>query len=82
VTQQDWLPSLLGDWDKGIETVYGEEKTAVFCTEPTRAAKAEKNLLYRHGKPNKPRKGPLSLVLFESPFTSVSTVRASPSTIQ
>jgi hypothetical protein len=33
------------------------------------------NLLYRHGKPNEPTKeGPLSLVLFESPFISVSTV--------
>ncbi len=34
-----------------------------------------KNILYRHGKPNKPtNEEPLSFVLFESPFTSVSTV--------
>ncbi len=34
-----------------------------------------KNILYRHDKPNKPAKeGPLSLVLFDSPFASVSTV--------
>jgi hypothetical protein len=37
-----------------------------------------KNLLYRHDKPNEPNKeGPLTFVLFESPFTSVSTVRRS-----
>ncbi len=41
----------------------------------------DKNLLFRHDKPNKPTKeGLLSFVLFESPFTSVSTVsRAHPS---
>jgi hypothetical protein len=34
-----------------------------------------KNLLYWQNKPNKPTKeGPLLFVLFESPFTSVSTV--------
>jgi hypothetical protein len=34
-----------------------------------------KSLLYRHGKPNEPTKEvPLSFVLFESPFTSMSTV--------
>ncbi len=42
---------------------------------PTRAAKAGQKYLYRHDKPDKPTKdGPLSFVLFESPFTSVSTV--------
>jgi hypothetical protein len=50
---------LLDDGDKGIEIVYGEEN---------------KNILYRHNKPNKPiKQGPLSVVLFESPFTSLST---------
>jgi hypothetical protein len=35
-----------------------------------------KNLWYRHDEPNEPtKKEPLSFVLFESPFTSVSTVR-------
>jgi hypothetical protein len=35
----------------------------------------KKNLFYRHDKPNKSTKeGPLSFVLFESPFISVSTV--------
>jgi hypothetical protein len=37
--------------------------------------KEEQNLLHRHYKPNKPtKKGPLSFVLFESPFTTDSTV--------
>jgi hypothetical protein len=31
-TQHDYLPSLLGDGDKGIEIVYGEEKNK--CTGP------------------------------------------------
>jgi hypothetical protein len=38
-TQQDCLPSLLGNGEKRIEIVYGKEK--IFCTGPTRAAKAE-----------------------------------------
>jgi hypothetical protein len=43
----------------------------------------DKNLLYRHDKANEPTKaGPLSFVLFESPFTSVSTVsRGHPSLV-
>jgi hypothetical protein len=40
-----------------------------------RAARRNKSLLYRHDKPNEPtKKGPLSFVLFESTFTSISTV--------
>jgi hypothetical protein len=39
-TQRSCLPSLLGDGDKGIEIVYGEEKK-IFCTGPPRAAKTE-----------------------------------------
>jgi hypothetical protein len=35
----------------------------------------DKNLFYRHEKPNEPTKeGPLSFVLLEFPFASVSTV--------
>jgi len=67
----DCLPRLLGDGNTNIEKVYikGQKK---FCTGPSRAAKAEKNILYRHDKPNELTKqeGPHSL---ESPFTSVST---------
>jgi hypothetical protein len=41
-----------------------------------------KNLLYRHGKPNEPTKeGTLSFVLFESPFTQVSTVSKAQSSL-
>ncbi len=36
VTQHGRLPSLLGDGDKGIQIVYGEEK--IFCTGPSKAA--------------------------------------------
>jgi hypothetical protein len=72
-TEYGCLPSLLGDGDKGIEIVYGEEK--IYCTRPTRAAmRQSKNLLYRHNKPIESTKEvPLSFVLFESLFTSVST---------
>ncbi len=38
-TQKGCLPSLLGGRDKGIETVYREEK--IFCTGPIRAVKGE-----------------------------------------
>jgi hypothetical protein len=35
--------------------------------------------LYRHDKPNEPtKKGPLSFVLFKSPFISVPTVSRGP----
>jgi hypothetical protein len=38
-------------------------------------SRQNKNLLYWHDKLNGPTKeGPLSFVLFESPFTSISTV--------
>jgi hypothetical protein len=42
-----------------------------------------KNLFYRHDKPNEPTKEvPLSFVLFESPFISISKVsRGNPSLV-
>jgi hypothetical protein len=47
----------------------------IFSTGPTRAAEAEKNLLYRHDKPYElTKEGPLLLVLIEYPYTSVSSV--------
>jgi hypothetical protein len=84
VTQHGCLAtvdSLLGNGDNGTEIVYGEGK--ICCTMPTRIAKTEQNLLYLHVNPNIPTKeGPLSFVLFESPFTSVSTVsRGHPSLV-
>ncbi len=53
-TQHGCMPNLLGDGDKGIEIVDGEDK--IFCSWPTRAAKArqENNLLYWHNKANEP----------------------------
>jgi hypothetical protein len=54
------------------------------CSGPTKEQpRLDKNLLYRHDKPNKPTKErPLSFALFESPFTSVSTVnRGQPSLV-
>jgi hypothetical protein len=36
VTQHGSLPSFLGDGDKGMEIVYGEEK--IFCTGPSEVA--------------------------------------------
>jgi hypothetical protein len=64
---------LLENGDKETEIVYGEEKT--FYTGLTREARQAKNLLYRHEEPNEStNEGSLSFVLFESPFTTVSTV--------
>ncbi len=61
-TQHGCLSSWLGNGDKGIGKVYGEEK--IFCTGPTRAAKAgqDSNLLYRHDKPNETTKKGLILI--------------------
>jgi hypothetical protein len=84
-TQRDRRPStaacsaLLGDGDKGIETVYGEEK--IFVLGRLEQPRQNKNLFYRHNRPHEPtKKGPLSFVLFESPFTSVSTEQSAGAT--
>jgi hypothetical protein len=56
----------------------------IFCTGlTTEKPRQNKNLFYRHDEPNEPTKeGPLSFVLFESPFISVSTVsRGHPSLV-
>jgi hypothetical protein len=72
-TQHGCLPSWLGDGDKGIEKVYGEEKNILYLG-LTRAAKVEHNL-FRQDKPYEPtKKGLISFVLLESSFTSDSTV--------
>ncbi len=65
---------LAGRWRQmNCNSEYGEKKK--ICTEPTGAAMAEKNLLYRHDKPNEPANGrtPFICTLWV-PFTSVSTV--------
>ncbi len=71
-TRHDCLPSLLSDGDKWIEIVYSKENNIFGRLKQPRQ---DKNLLYRHEEPSEPTKeGPLSFVLFESPFASVSTV--------
>jgi hypothetical protein len=69
-TLHECLPSLLADGDIELKMcmVMGKK---TFCTGPTRAAKAGQKSLDRH-EPTK--EGPLSVVLFEFPFVSVSTV--------
>jgi hypothetical protein len=62
--------------------VYGEKK--IFYTiGRLEQPRQDKNLLYRHKEPNEPTKeGPLSFLLFESLFASVSTVsRGHPSLV-
>ncbi len=69
-TQHDCLPSFLGGGDKGIERVYGD-----FVLGRQEQPRQNKNLLYQQDKPEeKNNEGPLSFVLFESPFAIVSTV--------
>ncbi len=51
---------------------WGKKYFVLFRLEQPRQ---NKNLLYEHNKPNEPTKeGPLSFVLFESPFTSAEAV--------
>jgi hypothetical protein len=60
----------LGDGDKVIEIVYGDGEMSLL-----ERPKQKKNLLYYHDKLNEPiKEAPLSFVLFDFPFTSVSTV--------
>ncbi len=76
VTQHGWLSSLLGNGDKWIEIVYGEEE--YFESDRIELPRQDKNLLYRHDKLSEPTKEwTLSYVLPESPFTSVLTVSRS-----
>ncbi len=56
---------MLGDGDKGIEIVYGEEKK-YFVLGRLEQPRQIKNLMYQHDKPNETTKeGPLSFVFFE-----------------
>ncbi len=64
---------MLGDGDEEIEIEYSEE--ICFALGRLEQPSQYKNLLYRHDKPyESTKKGTLSFVLFESPFTSISTV--------
>jgi hypothetical protein len=75
-TQQDCLPSLLGDrrWGQmNWNSVRRGRK--YFVLGRLQQPRQEKNLLYWHKDPNEPTKErPLLFVLFESQFASVSTV--------
>ncbi len=56
--------------------MYDEEN--IFCTDRLEQPRQDKNLLYRHDKTIEPTKEePLSFVLLEFPFASVSTVNRS-----
>jgi hypothetical protein len=67
-TQHHCLPSLLGDKDKLIGIVYGDENKILYWAE--QQPRQDKNLLYLH-QPNEPT---IEGHLFESLFVSVSTV--------
>jgi hypothetical protein len=73
---------LLDDGVRRNEMMCGEENF-LFVLGQLEKPRQNKNLLYQHGKSNEPTKeGPLSFVLFESPFTSVSKVsRGHPSLV-
>ncbi len=62
-TQHGYLPGLLGDGDKRIEILYGEEKNILYWADWSSQAQ-NKNPLYRHDKLNEPSKEPLSFVFF------------------
>jgi hypothetical protein len=66
---------ILCDGNKGSEILYGEEKNILYLADYRSQGMQNKNISYRHTKPRETTKiGPLSFVLFESPFSSVSTV--------
>jgi hypothetical protein len=72
--QHGCLPSLLGDRDKGTEIMYGKQKQLYWAIGPTRALKGDQKSLVPARQAQPTKEGALSFVLFESPFTSVSTV--------
>ncbi len=61
MTQHGCLPNLLGDGDKGIEIVNGEEK--ILFTGPTRAAKDKQKFLVpaRQAQTSQPKMDPFHL---------------------
>jgi hypothetical protein len=66
VARHGCLPSLLGEGDKVIEKVYGEEKK-YFVLGRLEQPWQNKNLLHRQAQQT--NQGPLSFVLFEFQFT-------------
>jgi hypothetical protein len=79
-TQHGCLSSLLCDGEKRNEIVSSEEKYKLYWAD-YRAAKVEQKISCT-GTTSPTKEGPLSCVLFDSPFTSVSTVsRGNPSLV-
>jgi hypothetical protein len=80
-TQHGCLPILLGEGDKGIEIVYGEEKNILYWADYIVARCWTKP--DTTGPTNQPRKDPpfLSFVLFESPIASVFSRQQGPLSI-
>jgi hypothetical protein len=63
------------DGDKGLEIVYTGRKNIYFVLGRLEQPRQNKNLLYRHDKPDElAKEGLFSFVHFEPPFTLVSTV--------
>ncbi len=62
-TQHSCLPSLLGDVDKGIEKVYGEETSILYCMDRLEHTKAETKISCTNttSPTNQPRKDPIHL---------------------
>jgi hypothetical protein len=81
-TQRSFLPSLLGVGDKRIEIVYADGKK-YFLLGRLEQPRQKKISCTGTTSPNyQTKEEPLSFVLFESPFTSVSTVsRGHPSLV-
>jgi hypothetical protein len=78
-TRHDCLATLLGDGDKKSEIMCDEGK--IFCTGPTRAAKAGQkfsNTGMASQRNNQGRTLFICTLLHESPFASVSTVSRGP----
>ncbi len=55
-TRHDCLPSLMGNGNKIIEIVYGDDGDEYFVLGRLQQSRKGKNLLYRHGEPNPPTK--------------------------
>jgi hypothetical protein len=60
-TQHGCLPSLLGDGDKGIEKVYGEEKNILYWADESSQGRTKISCTGTTSPTNQPSKGPFHL---------------------
>jgi hypothetical protein len=80
-TQHSCLTSLLGDGDKRIGIVHGEEYK-YFLLGGLEQPRQNKNLLYRKTRPaNQPKKEPLSTVLVHIHLSFKPVIRGHPSLV-